>query len=166
MPEPAQRRLTLLYELFLANQSARRYMRAAMAGADLTGTEFAVLSYFVANGPRTLSQAARDLGFPVTTLAAMLATPLEAGEFERRPHPRDRRARLIALTPAGRARWERAVPRFSAAYGRLLERLAGDRVDPESIFAALGSLRLAVDATTDALEDGADDRDRTADRPA
>jgi DNA-binding MarR family transcriptional regulator len=37
-------------------------MRLALAGTPLTSEEFAVLSYLHANGPRTLSQAAGDLG--------------------------------------------------------------------------------------------------------
>lgn len=156
MPEPAQRRLTLLFELFLTNQSARRYMRAALDGGALSGVEFAVYSYLVANGPRTLSQAARDLGFPVTTLAAMVAGPIEAADMERRPHPRDRRARLIGLTAQGRGRWERAVPGFSAAYRSLLDELAADGVDPEPVFAALAALRQAIDRTADAIDAAAD----------
>ena len=159
MPESTQKRLSLLYELFLTTQSAHRYMRASLRATDIDGQAFAVYSYLFANGPRTLSQAARDLGFPLTTLATMLAPRFADGDLERRPHPRDRRARLIALTDAGRARRERAVPGFAAAYRSLLDILAADGVDPESIFTALAALKSAIDVTTDALDDA---RERSA----
>lgn len=156
MAEPNQRRLSLLYELFLATQSARRFMRSALDGASISGDEFAVYSYLFANGPRTLTQAARDLGYPVTTLATMLAPGFERGELQRRQHPRDGRARLIALTDAGRARRERAVPGFAAAYRDVLASLGASGVDPEAVFDALGRLRAAIDRATDALELAAD----------
>ena len=159
MPEPTQKRLSLLYELFLATQSAHRYMRASLRDAEIDGQEFAVYSYLFANGPRTLSQAARDLGFPLTTLATMLAPRFANGDLERRPHPRDRRARLIVLAEPGRVRRERAVPGFSAAYRRLLDRLAAEGVDPESIFTALAALKSAIDSTADTLDDA---RERSA----
>ncbi len=156
MPEWSQRRLSLLYELFLATQSARRFMRSALEGSSVGGDEFAVYSYLFANGPRTLSQAARDLGYPITTLATMLAPAFERDELERRPHPRDRRARLIGLTDAGRERRERAVPGFAAAYRALLDDLVAAGVDPESAFSALAELRGAIDRTTGALDLEAD----------
>ncbi len=156
MAEPTQRRLSLLYELFLTTQSARRFMRSALDGASITGDEFAVYSYLFANGPRTLTQAARDLGYPITTLATMLAPAFERVELERRPHPRDGRARLIGLTDAGRTRRERAVPGFAGAYRAVLDELGSAGIDPETVFVALGHLRATIDRTTGALDAEAD----------
>jgi DNA-binding MarR family transcriptional regulator len=112
----APKRLTLLYQLYLTQQASRQFMRRALAGSDMSGEEYALYSYLYANGPRTLSQAARDFGLPVTTLATMLGPLVESGEVERTPHPTDGRARLLGLTPAGREHLQQVIPAFSAAY--------------------------------------------------
>ena len=144
--------MTLLYQLFLANQAARRFMRLALAGTELGGDEYALLSYLFGNGPRTMSQAARDFGLPVTTVATLLGPMVAAGEIERRPHPTDGRARLLLLTDAGRSRLEAAIPEFSAAYRTLLTQLQEAGVDPESVFTALDQLRSGVARATSLLE--------------
>jgi DNA-binding MarR family transcriptional regulator len=152
MAEDAPRRLTLLYQLYLTNQAARRFMRAALADAGMSGEEYAVCSYLYANGPRPLSRAARDFGIPITTLAGLLAPLIESADIERLPHPRDRRARLLALTDAGRERLERVIPEFTVAYRGLLSQLEEAGVDPEALFAAIGDLRAAIVRAADLLE--------------
>jgi MarR family transcriptional regulator, transcriptional regulator for hemolysin len=147
--EPKPRRLSLLYQLYLTSQASRRFMKAALAGTGMTGEEYALHSYLFANGPRTMSQAARDLGLPVTTVATLLAPLVADGQIERRPHPRDRRANLLAQTDAGRARLERAIPVFSAAYRQVLAELESAGVEQEPIFTALAQLR---EATVRAME--------------
>lgn len=151
-PEVAPRRLTLLYQLYLTNQASRRFMRAALAAAPLTGEEFAVFSYLYANGPRTLSQAARDLGSPVTSLATLLAPFIERGRIERRPHPRDRRARLLQLTDSGRSDLMATMPPFTAAYQALVADLTEAGADIEGLFAAIATMRDAIERTSETLE--------------
>ena len=148
----APKRFSLLYQLYLTGLASRRFMRQALEGTGMTGEEYALLSYLYGNGPRTLSQASRDFGFAITTVATMLAPLFEAGELERTPHPTDRRARLIGLTDAGRQRMERAIPAYTAAYRELLAQLERDGADVETIFEALRALRVAVVGTSEALE--------------
>jgi DNA-binding MarR family transcriptional regulator len=146
------KRLTLLYQLFVTNQASRRLMRLALADTRLTGEEFAVLSYLHANGWRTLSHAARDLGLPVTSLATMLAPLIDSDLVERLPHPRDRRARLLALTDRGRTDLFATIPAFSDAYTTLVERLTADGVDIESLFSAIEAIRTGIERTSELLE--------------
>ena len=148
----APKRLTLLYQLYLTNQASRRFMRLALAGTPLTGEEFAVLSYLHANGPRTLSQAARDLGLPVTSLATTLAPLIDSGLLERVPHPRDRRARLLALTDQGRTDLLATIPAFSNAYTTLVEGLKSGGVDIEGLFSAIEAIRTGIERTSELLE--------------
>lgn len=150
--EASPRRLSLLYQLYLATQASRRFMRLALAGSGMSGEEYAVGSYLYANGPRSLSQAARDLGMPITTVADLLQPLIESGDLERLPHPTDGRARLLALTTAGRARMERVIPEFTAAYRGLLAQLEEAGADAEALYAAIGDLRAAVVRTGDLLE--------------
>ena len=154
MPQSRPRRLTLLYQLYLVNQASRSLMKLVMSGTDMTGEQYALYSYLYANGARTLSQGARDLGMPLTTLATLLRVPIERGEIVRVPHPRDRRARLLSLADAGRERLEAAMPAFTAGYRTVLAELGARGADVESLFAALDELRLAIDAAAGHLEDG------------
>jgi DNA-binding MarR family transcriptional regulator len=152
MTDDRPKRFTLLYQLYLASQASRRFMRLALDGTGMSGEEYALLSYLYGNGPRTLSQAARDFGLAITTVATMLAPLFELGELERTPHPTDRRARLIGLTDAGRGRVEDAMPAFAAAYRTLLTQLETDGANVEGLFGALDALRVGVLETVDALE--------------
>ena len=151
MLDSAPRRLSLLYQLYLASQASRRFMKLALAGSPMSGEEYALYSYLHANGPRTQSQAARDLGIPVTSLATLLAPRLADGQVQRRPHPRDGRAHLLSLTETGEAALQRAIAPFSAAYRRILERLDEAGADLESLFSSLALLRTATEQATDEL---------------
>jgi DNA-binding MarR family transcriptional regulator len=151
MPEATPRRLSLLYQLWLTNMAARNLMRVSMAASDMSGEEYALYSYLYANGARTLSQAARDVRMPITTLATLLAPALAAGEVARTAHPRDRRAKLLRLTDAGRARLEGAIPAFSAGYRAVLAELEAAEVDPEELYSALAHLRGAIEGAVDRL---------------
>jgi len=153
-PEAAPRRLSLLYQLWLTNLAARSLMRATMAGSGMTGEEYGLYSYLFANGARTLSQTARDLRMPITTLATLMAPAIERREIERSPHPRDRRAKLLRLTDAGQARMDRAIPAFSAGYRILLEQLAADGAETEELYAALEQLRAGIEGTVGRLSSG------------
>jgi DNA-binding MarR family transcriptional regulator len=146
------KRFTLLYQLYLTSQASRRFMRLALDGTGMSGEEYALLSYLYGNGPRTLSQAARDFGLAITTVATMLSPLFDTGELERIPHPTDRRARLIRLTEAGRRRMDLAIPKYTAAYRSLLEVLEANATDPEALFTAFDQLRLGIATATDRME--------------
>lgn len=152
MTQEEPRRLSLLYQLYLTSQASRRFMRVALADAGMTGEEYAVCSFLYANGPRPLSQAAREFGVPITTLADLLSSLVAAGDIERLPHPTDRRARLLALTDAGRERLERVIPEFTVAYRGLLAQLEEAGADTEALYTAIGDLRAAIVRTSDLLE--------------
>jgi DNA-binding MarR family transcriptional regulator len=157
----APKRLSLLYQVWLLEVSTTRFMRVALSGTGVRGEEYGLLSYLFADGARTLTQAARDLGQPLTTLSTMLAPLIETGDVERRPHPRDRRARLLELTPQGRERVKQVIPHFSAAYTALLHDLEARGVDNEAMYAHLEDLRASIERTIDLMELEAGDTDPT-----
>ena len=152
MSDQAPRRLSLLFQLYLTSQASRRFMRLALANSEMTGEEYALYSYLYGNGPRTLTQASRDFGLPITTLATLLAPLIDRGEIARRPHPTDGRARLLELTDAGRQRLEAAIPDFSVAYRALLGQLEEQEIEDEAVFAALDALRTSIMRTGDLLQ--------------
>jgi DNA-binding MarR family transcriptional regulator len=151
MLDSAPRRLSVLYQLYLASQASRRFMKLALTGSAMSGEEYALYSYLHANGPRTQSQAARDLAMPVTSLATLIAPSIAGRRIERRPHPRDGRANLLSLTQDGEVALQRAIAPFSAAYRRLLAHLDEADVDLEALFASLALLRTATERTSDEL---------------
>jgi len=146
------RRLTLLYQLYLASTESRRFMRLALRETDMSGEEYGIYSYFYANGPRTLSQAATQLGYPVTTLASLVGPIVDSGHLVRRSHPTDGRARLLELSPGGKERIDAAIPSFTAAYQALLTRLEESDADTEALFGALATLRAGIARTNELLE--------------
>jgi len=152
MTDEAPRRLSLLFQLYLTSQASRRFMRLALANSDMSGEEYALYSYLYGNGARTLTQAARDFGLPITTLATLLGPLIEAGDITRRPHPTDRRARLLELTDAGRQRLEASIGDFTVAYRALLGQLEEQAINDEAVFAALDALRASIIRTGDLLE--------------
>jgi len=66
------------------------------------------------SGEHTQTDLARTVGLDKTTLMVTLDELERTGLAERRPLPRDRRARLVALTPAG----ERVLEQADAALER------------------------------------------------
>ena len=146
------KRLSLLYQVWLLEVSTTRFMRVALSGTGIRGEEYGLLSYLYANGPRTLSQAAKDLGQPLTTLSSLLAPLIADSQVVRRPHPCDRRARLLELSPEGRARLGRVIPHFSAAYTALLHELEARGADNEAIYAHLDELRGSIERTIELME--------------
>ena len=146
------KRLSLLYQVWLLEVSTTRFMRVALSGTGVRGEEYGLLSYLYANGPRTLTQAAKDLGQPLTTLSTLLSPLIAGGDVVRRPHPRDRRARLLELTPEGRARLGRVIQHFSAAYTALLHELEARGAHNEAIYAHLAELRSSIERTIVLME--------------
>jgi DNA-binding MarR family transcriptional regulator len=97
-------------EAFLAMGSVLRYQRLMVESAEgalrshgigLTDYMLLMTLRLSETGTRLISQLARSLLVHATT-ATLACDRLEnAGLVERRPHPTDRRATLVALTSAG-----------------------------------------------------------------
>jgi DNA-binding MarR family transcriptional regulator len=107
----ASRRISQLYD-------------AALAPSGLKTTQRAILSEIGRSEPATVGQLAEALVMDGGALAHTLK-PLERDGFVVVSiDPKDRRNRLISLTPAGKAKlaqsdkhWERAQRSFEAAFG-------------------------------------------------
>ena len=93
----------------------------------------------LAEGPASTQQAlAQQMGYDKTRLIALLDELAAAGLIERRPDPDDRRARIVALTDAGRARYRAARDDIRAMERSLLADL--DERDRRVLRAALTRL--------------------------
>jgi DNA-binding MarR family transcriptional regulator len=113
--------------LLAIRQAARHVTQLydhCLAECGLRGTQFSVLSKLDRRGPQTISELAAEMVMDRSTLGRNVRPLEQQGLITLEPDPRDRRARGLALTAAGRARleqaregWAKAQARFEAAFG-------------------------------------------------
>ncbi len=103
--------------------------------AGLTGTRWQVL-HVVDHAPVTVAQAARFLGLTRQSVRETVASLVSLGMVGYADNPRDRRARLLVLTPRGRTAL-RSVERRQAAWTNQV----ASRASPSDLRAATGILR-------------------------
>lgn len=99
------------------NRISRRLL-PTRAGAGFTPAEISVLETVASRGPLRLSDLADAEGMNPTMLSRVARKLESAGLIRRHPHPIDKRAALLEVTPAGR---------------RLFERIRSERADQLSI---------------------------------
>lgn len=102
-------------------------MAAALAGIKISPREFCVLSHAL-KGDLTQIQLAELSALDKTTMVVTLDRLETAGLAERRLSGADRRARIVAVTPAGRSAVRKAQTIVAGMYARILSPLpARDR---------------------------------------
>jgi MarR family transcriptional regulator, transcriptional regulator for hemolysin len=104
MPAPTRTVFDLSYLLAHTSHVLATQMSAAMAEIGLTPRGWCVL-YHALEAPRTQAELAEIADLDKTTMVVTVDDLEQAGLAERRLSSTDRRARIIAVTPAG----ERAV---------------------------------------------------------
>lgn len=125
-------RLGLAYAAFV--EELREELAAR--GFDDLGSSFGYVFRALAGGAATLSELADGLRM-TTQGAAKIVEEMEAGGYvSRRPHPDDRRAKVIELDDRGRA-----AARAARAVHRRVERQLADRLGEADVAA----LRRALD---------------------
>jgi DNA-binding MarR family transcriptional regulator len=124
----------------------RDRMRAALArAAGVSGTDLDALEHLEADGPLTQRQLGERLAL-TSGAVTMLVDRLErAGWVTRRPHPKDRRAVLLALT----AEATRAAPAGLGEYHVRIDQLARE-VPGEHAAAVSAFLAAAANAASEA----------------
>ena len=118
------------------------HARRRQAWSELTYQQYNVLRTIDTLGAQPQGEVARRLMVTAPVVTRLASTLVDAGLVERRPDPGDRRAVLLALTPAGRRR-SRAMRRdLLAAAHELLEPLPDDR--RATLAAALEELQVLL----------------------
>lgn len=107
-----------------ARALARRFDKA-FRPFGLTNGQFSLMMALNQPEPPPMGRVAAFLAMDRTTLTAALKPLERRGLVEVRPHPTDRRSRVMALTPAGRALLARAVPIWTETH-REVEALLGE----------------------------------------
>lgn len=135
-------------EIGIIDQLAGTILERALP-AGMTRAQFAVLNHFVRLGHDERSPAQLASAFQVTrpTMTSTLSRLAREGLVAIRDDPADGRAKLVSLTPQGRAAREAAI----AAVATVLPLLDGilDPGEVETILPILRRLRIALDAARD-----------------
>jgi DNA-binding MarR family transcriptional regulator len=80
---------------------------AALQSIGLTPALFAMLNYLRAHEGAIQQQIGSAMGIDPSTMVSLVDQLERVGLAKRRPHPQDRRAREVLLTPKGRRTLER-----------------------------------------------------------
>jgi DNA-binding MarR family transcriptional regulator len=118
--------------------------RPLLAARDLSMWGYVVLSHLAAAPAETQLSLARAIGYDKSRLIGLLDELEGAGLLIREPDPKDRRAKVISLTAAGKSRQERARRDIRAMERRLLAGV--DAADVDLLRKLLASLS-ATDET-------------------
>jgi DNA-binding MarR family transcriptional regulator len=119
---PASLADNLCWLLSRASQALTTELTAALADAGLSPRAHCVLSTAM-TGDYTQIALAQAVGLDKTTMVVTIDELEAAGLAERRPAAGDRRARVIAVTPAGRRKVARAREIMDAVQADVLDSL-------------------------------------------
>jgi DNA-binding MarR family transcriptional regulator len=147
-------RLSLLFDLFAANQQVRTLLGRALADCGLTADEYAIYSILFDEGPHAPSELARRVGMPPTTMTHYIRSMLERAHVGRAASSSDRRSYRLVLTPAGIAAHGRASQAFAEAHRRFIGALMVDEEEAGMVLRAIG--RAAGVAETRLVADSVD----------
>ena len=97
---------------------------AALQSIGLTPALFAVLNYLRAREGAIQQQIGSAMGIDPSTMVSLVDQLERAGLAKRRPHPQDRRAREVLITPKGRRTLKRALELAEEVEGDVLQGLS------------------------------------------
>jgi DNA-binding MarR family transcriptional regulator len=113
----AERRLALVAETARFAAAFLRWTEAR-TGDGLPYTRLRLLQTLHCDGPAIMRNLGDQLGVSPRNMTAMVDALEDAALVRRRPHPTDRRATLVELTPAGQHEAEQVLgPRLEAMAG-------------------------------------------------
>lgn len=122
-----------------ARALARRFDEA-LRPFDLTNGQFSLLMALNRPAPPTLGEVAHTLAMDRTTLTAALKPLARDGLVDISVDPGDRRGRRLALTAAGHARLDAAVPAWRALHRAIEAELEAGQVAPDMLRKGLRAL--------------------------
>jgi DNA-binding MarR family transcriptional regulator len=126
-PEVAEFAGQLFFRLWRASHTR---IAEALATLGLTPALFGLLNVLAAREGAMQQELGAAMGIDPSTMVALIDELERAGLAKRKPHPTDRRARAIAITPKGRRTLERGRKMAAQVEDEVLRGLsAGERRD-------------------------------------
>ena len=110
--------------LMKAYRSLARHAERSIDAFDLGLSEFATLELLLNKGPQNVSEIGRRVGLTSGSITTAIDRLEERKLVVRGPHPTDRRARVVRLTPKGTAEIGRAFEQHEAAMNAAAEGLS------------------------------------------
>jgi MarR family transcriptional regulator for hemolysin len=133
----------LCWLLSRANQVLSAEFDAALAATGLSARKHHILAV-AQSGQHTQTDLARTVGLDKTTMMVTLDELERDGLAERRPLPSDRRARVVAITDAGRRALTGADTALQQARDQVLSVLPA--AERETFLVSLGQLACSENA--------------------
>ncbi|MHA1536297.1 MAG: MarR family winged helix-turn-helix transcriptional regulator [Alphaproteobacteria bacterium] len=127
--------------LRMATRAVTQLYSSVLGPSGLRGSQFTLISWLARKGPLSMNELAGFLVTDRTTLTRNLG-PLEREGLVEIAPGEDRRVRMVSITEAGRAVYERAKPLWAEAQTAMVERL-GDK-DWRKLIEALRATVAAV----------------------
>src|SRR5436190_13674045 len=113
----------LFFRLWRASHTR---VAAALESIGLTPALFGVLNFLGAREAAIQQQIAVSMGIDPSTMVSLIDQLESAGLAKRRPHPTDRRAREVTITPKGRRALERGRQMALEVEDEVLHGLSAD----------------------------------------
>ena len=152
---PTQRATVLegrdLVDLWAVGQYVDALVHTALERAGVPAGQLTILAHLERVGGCTTTELAAAMGTAFMTTSDQVDRLITAGEIRRVPHPTDRRARLLELTPAGLARVRASWPHIRTVSASIEAHLA---TPPERVQAAMRDLLRALELALLDLEAG------------
>jgi DNA-binding MarR family transcriptional regulator len=123
----------------------------AHTSEGLTYSRLRLLEALQCGGPAIMRDLAGQLGLSARNMTAMVDALEDAGLAQRRPHPNDRRATLVELTPTGIGAATSALEPGLQAIGRVFDALTP--AEQGDFLVLLGRLSAAMLVDTSCSED-------------
>jgi DNA-binding MarR family transcriptional regulator len=146
-PDAAQRRLSLLLQVFASYQRISELVDRELERDGVESRGYAALSAIGAFGPLRLTELAAMLGLPLTTASDVARRLEDRRHVRRKPNPDDGRSQLLELTAAGDKAWRAGGPALQRVNNAIAARLD----DADAVRDALDHLDAAL---AGALTDG------------
>lgn len=135
-------RLRLSEALFAIEPALNNWLKIGFRAHGVTYARLRLMTALRYGGPRRMRDLGDELGVTARNVTGLVDALQREGLVERLPHPQDRRATLVRLTPAGeRVSGELLAEQRAALAGLFAELPAADQ---RNLLRALESLRAVL----------------------
>jgi len=119
-----------------------RWIKSSVRESDLTYPRLRLLYALHCKGPQIMSELSEQLGVSPRNVTALVDALERDSLVQRHPHPTDRRATLVELTPGGAEGWATIYSEYRLAMSELFSELS--EADLRELLRLVGSLRSAL----------------------
>ncbi len=135
-------RLRLVEEFAAFGPAYMRWVKSRARGGGISYARMRLLGVLHCRGPRIMSGLSGELGVTPRNVTALVDALEEEGLVRRSPHPTDRRATVIEMTPRGAHACGERYEEHPAAVAEVFDALSGE--EQSELLRLLGTLRGAL----------------------